>query len=242
MSGSMELEPVMAAPAKRGRPRKDAPLVLDNVELLSGEERAQHYRDVADLHRGMKQLRQTVQELARTLCSIGQRMAEMQGRHFGKLKVEDYTRLLEISSAECRAAKCVYLATLDNPDFLRSDDAQDFTSVAQVLKHFRRPQEERKELPQVQYPASPAPQWSPAEGLPCKSGARLNRYRIRAEPTDGQFYVYHNDDVPYPAVSLAVEVPRNFQQETAFERMRDKIQVALEEYYSVVESTEEDWT
>ena len=240
MSDSMELEPVLV-PAKRGRPRKDSPLMIDNVELLSGEERAQHYRDVAELHRGMKQLRQTVRDLTKTLCSIGQRMAEIQGRYFGKLKVEDYTRLLEISPAECRAAKCVYLAELNSPGFLDSDDVQDFTSVAQVLRYFRTPQEERKELPQVQYPAAPAPQWSQTETLPCKSGARLNRYRIRAEPTDGQFYVYHNDDAPYPAVSLGVEIPRNFQQETAFERMRDKIQVALEEYYSVVEATEEDW-
>jgi len=81
-----------------------------------------------------------------------------------------------------------------------------------------------------------------APRLPCKSGVPTKRYRIRAEPTDNNFYLLHNDDLPIPVVSLSVDLPRNFQQELALERLRDEIQVSLEKYYKELEQTEDDWT
>lgn len=239
MSDNMELAPEILPPAKKGRPRKDAPLMLNNTEVLTSEERAQHYKDLAAMRTSFKKIREAVKDLARVLHSIGLRMEEIQGRYFEKVKVEDYVRLLEITPSECRAAKCVYLTTLEDPHFLESPDVEDFTSIGKVLKYFRK--ERDKSLPSpVEFPQS-TPDWEQVQKLPNKSSARLQRYRIRAEPTDGQFYVYHNDDAPYPVVNMTVEIPRNFQQETAFEKLRDKIQIALEEYYSIIEDTEEDY-
>lgn len=228
------------APAKRGRPRKDAPIVLDGVEVLSSEEREQHNAEVADLHANFKKMDDAAKEIVLILHSIGQRMETIQGRYFEKLKVDDFVQHLGITPQECRAAKCVYLAAKAEPAFLEQAKLDGLTSLSKIIKFFKK--ESEKELPApVEFPQTPT-DWDTASKLPQKGGCNLARYRIRAEPTDGRFYVYHNDDTPYPILDLSVEVPRNFQQETAFEKMRDKIQVALEEYYSIIESTEEDWT
>lgn len=228
------------APAKRGRPRKDAPIVLNGVELLSSEERELHNAEVADLHANFKKMDDAAKEIILILHSIGQRMETIQGRYFEKLKVDDFVQHLGITPQECRAAKCVYLAAKAEPAFLEQAQLDGLTSLSKIIKYFKK--ESEKELPApVEFPQQSA-DWETASKLPLKSSCNLARYRIRAEPTDGRFYVYHNDDTPYPILDLSVEVPRNFQQETAFEKMRDKIQVALEEYYSIIESTEEDWT
>lgn len=238
----MFLEPTATTtvPAKRGRPRKDAPIVLNGVELLSSEEREMHNAEVADLHSSFKKMDDAAKEIILILHSIGQRMETIQGRYYEKLKVDDYVQHLGITAQECRAAKCVYLAAKEDSQFMRQAKLDGLTSLSKIIKYFKK--DAVKELPSpVEFPQTPT-DWDTASKLPQKSNCNLGRYRIRAEPTDGNFYVYHNDDTPYPVVNLSVEVPRNFQQETAFGKMRDKIQVALEEYYSIIESTEEDWT
>lgn len=235
----MELAPVILPPAKRGRPRKDSPLYINDVQVLTSEERAQHYKDLAEMRANLQKISDAAKALIRCLISIGQRMEAIQSNYFEKVKVEEYVRLLEINPRECRAAKCVYLASLEDPHFLESPDVEDFTSIGKVLKYFRKEREQALPSP-VEFPQS-TPDWNQVQKLPNKSSAPLQRYRIRAEPTDGQFYVYHNDDAPYPVVNMTVEIPRNFQQETAFEKLRDKIQIALEEYYSIIEDTEEDY-
>lgn len=238
----MEAE-TMPVPAKRGRPAKNAPVYSDgNTLILTEVEHArlnELNRELDNLLSGIeKNLRYTAQKM----FEIGEIIELMRDRDV-TLKLKTCAALVGIEYNRASIAQRTYKQFKYAPNQL---EGMTMSKLLPLIRVKRLPDgtDGGAEARQIQYASFPAGGEEAAResfGIAPLSGASLLRYRIRAEPQDGKYYLLEKGcGAAIPIASLSVDTPRNAEQQAAFREMQDEIQCAMERYYAVIEQDEED--
>lgn len=229
----------IAPQPKRGRPSKSAPVYVDNVMVLSGEE---HER-INELVTGIAADTEKIQRLA---ISTAERYFELGGiideairrapasKAVTKADVERWTR---IPAGKVTVALKVYHRFKEKEEYLKNLTMKD---VYQLIGD--RQENGRKETERMQYFLPREPELFDKEfGLPPLSGVDLKKYRVQADVSQGKLWILNkNYGHAIPAASITVEQPKNTVQEDAYNKFMADTQIALERYYLVLENSGED--
>lgn len=229
----------IAAQPKRGRPSKSAPVYVDNVMVLSGEEHAR----INELVTGIVSDTDKIQKLA---ISTAERYFEMgeiieqalrrapAARAATKADVERWT---SIPVRKVTVALKVYHQFREAPQLIKNITMRDV-----YLMIGDKQESARKESEKIQYSLPRSPELFDDEfGLPTLSGVELKDYRLHADEHEGKFYLLKKGfGHAVPVAQLTVEQPKNAAQEAAYKIFMSDTQVALERYYLVLEKNKEE--
>lgn len=225
----------MMPAARRGRPARNAAVYGDGgTLLLSEEERAELNAAVREFERSVDGLERTVKYALLKLYESGRLFDVMEDRD-PSLTVRRTAELTGIPVSRVSAAKRTYRK------FAGSPGAMQGLAVADVMRMIaERPARAADDGTgrQVRYAAPAADDGYVREsfGIAPLSGAPLRKYRIRADPQEGKYYLLQEGfGAALPIASLSVDEPRDAEQQAAFREMQDEIQCAMERYYAVIE-------
>lgn len=221
--------------ARRGRPAKDAPLYGDGgTLLLSADERAELNRENREFERAVLELERTIKSAVMRMYRMGELFDLMEGRD-PSLTVVRTAEMTGIDRDRVSAAKRTWRKFQGRPEDLQGISAGEVMRMIAERPATAAPRDAR----QVQYAAPPCAgdgYVRESFAIAPLSGAPLVRYRIRADPQEGKFYLLQEGyGAALPIASLSVDEPRDAEQQAAFREMQDEIQRAMERYYAVIE-------
>lgn len=238
----MEAE-TMPVPAKRGRPAKNAPIYSDSgTMLLTAEEHERLNGLNRELDRIFADIEKNLRHAAQKMFEIGEIITQIADRD-KRINIKMCAELTGIERHRVSTAHDIYQTFADAPEQL---EGMTISEILPLIRVKRLPDgtDGGAEARQIQYASFPACGKEAAResfGIAPLSGASLLRYRIRAEPQDGKYYLLEKGcGAAIPIASLSVDTPRNAEQQAAFREMQDEIQCAMERYYAVIERDGED--
>ena len=226
----------MMPAARRGRPARNAAVYDDDgTLLLSEEERAELNAEYKDLNRALLELERTVKYALIRFYNMGRLFDVMENRNPSLT----YKRTAELVGF---AVHIVSISKRTYRKFKGRPEAMQGLAVADVMRMIAvRPARAAAADGtgrQVRYAAPAADDGYVREsfGIAPLSGAPLRKYRIRADPQEGKYYLLQEGfGAALPIASLSVDEPRDAEQQAAFREMQDEIQCAMERYYAVIE-------
>lgn len=203
--------------------------------LLTEEERAELNAANREFERAADGLERTVRYALLKLYEMGRLFDVMEDRD-PSLTFLRTAELTGINRNRVSAAKRTWRK------FCGSPEAMQGLAVADVMRMIaERPARSADGAAgrQVRYAAPPQADDGYVResfGIAPLSGAPLGKYRIRADPQEGKFYLLQEGfGAALPIASLSVDEPRDAEQQAAFREMQDEIQCAMERYYAVIE-------
>lgn len=238
----MEAE-TMPVPAKRGRPAKNAAVYSESgTMLLTSDEHERLNGLNRELDRLLSSIKQYLSTAAQRMFGIGEILSLIADRDV-RLKLKACAELAGVDYHRASMAVRIYQKFADAPEQLEGMTMSELLPLIRV-KRLPDGTDGGAEARQIQYASFPAGGEEAAResfGIAPLSGASLLRYRIRAEPQDGKYYLLEKGcGAAIPIASLSVDTPRNAEQQAAFREMQDEIQCAMERYYAVIERDGED--
>lgn len=229
----------IAPQPKRGRPSKSAPVYVDNVMVLSGEEHARINELMTGIVADTDKIQKLMLSTAERYFGMGA-IIEMALKRAPASKAAtkaDVERWTQIPVRKVTVALKVYHQFKAAPQLIRNLSMRDV-----YLLIGDKPENGRKETEKVQYSLPREPELFDEEfGLPTLSGVELRDYRLHADEHEGKFYLLKKGfGHAVPVAQLTVEQPKNTVQEDAYRKFMSDTQVALERYYLVLENSREE--
>lgn len=229
----------MPLPAKRGRPSKSAAVYSDGVLVLSSDERTR----INELVTGISADTGKIQRL---MISTAQRYFELGGIIFEAIRrapassavttklVEQWT---QIPARKVTTALKVYKHFKEKPELLEQLTMKDLTRMIGDDGRTESGEKGKK----VQYALSDGPSLFNNDdfGMPTLSGIELDTFRLRMDRSRGDMYLLKKGwNMPIQVVNFTVEQPKTPDVATAYAKLFDETQAALERYYAVIEQAE----
>lgn len=226
---------------KRGRPAKNAAVYSENGSVLVTEEQRDMLNElVSGISKDGEKIQKLLLSAAQKYFAIGKIFYQV------TLKADSHTFTSAVWFEEkCgvparvgRTAKKIYDRFADNPEALETMTMREVTMLIS-----EKPEKSAGEVTSPVKYALPVNGCGISEedfGLPTLSGVQLNQYRFRADSHDGKLYLLSKKyGSAIPVCSLTPEQPRTPDMQTAYNALLEKTQMALEEYYSLIEESED---
>lgn len=224
-------------PAKRGRPSKTAPVVYDNVTVITSEERSRINELVTGIasdgekaHRLLLSAVQKHFELGGIIAQVVARLPA--GKAASAKLVEQWTGIPE---RQVNLDLKIYKRFKDKTELLEGLTMRD---VAAIVSDAVPRATEKKERVQVHYGLPEGQMQFPDESfaLPPLSGVRLDTFRVHSDPYTGNLWLLQDGQAgAVPIGSLTVEQPKDAVMKDAYSRLLAETQCAVERYYAVIE-------
>lgn len=235
-------EPVIAP--KRGRPAKNAAVYDTDGNLFISEERHEELNELAArISHSVEKVEAILRNSAYDYFRIGEILQEALNNAVGPVTWSDIAGKLGIPEKMLKTGKKVYKEFANNPEALGGMNLRDVT----LLIAEKKAKEEESEENMVKY-ALPKDQQGPLSeeqiarkfALPTLSGVQLKRHRMHFDRQNGLLYVLAAGVSHAVSVcSLTAELPKTPDMELAYTAMEDKVQTVIEEYYSLIEESED---
>ena len=227
-----------ALPAKRGRPSKTAPVYDGDVMVLSSDERARINELVTGITADTGKIHKLMLSTARRYFELGGIILDAI-RRFPASKApttEMVEKWTQIPARKVTTALKVYKHFKEAPELLEGLSMRD---VALMIGDKNSGTGGTKEKTgKLQYACPAGPQLFDSEdfGLPTLSGIELDMFRVRMDKSHGDMYLLKKGwNIPIQVVNFTVEEPKNVAERTAYDRLIDETQGAVERYYATIE-------
>lgn len=236
MAGKMSQENTDVVPAKRGRPSKSGPVLIDGLVVLTAEERERLNElafgiksDGEKIHRLMMKAAQRHFEIGKiiyaTICKL--RGLPTMG------KLEQATGL---GHHMCSTALKIYKHFKDAPELLEGLTMRDVAALISPPKEKR----EKTNKPDYKLPSGQLEFCEDSFGLPTMSGINMNNYRI-VDGDQGRLYVLKRGvNIPVPVSQMTINPPDkdDVVMSEAYRELMNSTHCALEKYFSIMEAQE----
>lgn len=223
-------------PAKRGRPSKSGPVLIDGTVVITADERERLNEIAFGIKSDGEKIHRLMMKAAQRHYEMGQILNTCIGRVRGIPTMAKLEQATGLSQHLCSTALKIYKHFKDAPELLEGLTMRD---VAALIS----PPKDKGEKPRKTDYALPAGQLEFCEdsfGLPTLSGINMYNYRI-VNGNQGRLYVLQRGvNIPVPVSQMTINPPDkdDVVMAEAYRELMDTTQCALEKYFSVMEAQE----
>lgn len=235
MAGKPEQD-AQLVPAKRGRPSKSGPVLIDGTVVITADERERLNELAFGIKSDGEKIHRLMMKAAQRHYEMGQILNTCIGRVRGLPTMAKLEQATGLSKSLCDTALKIYKHFKDAPELLEGLTMRD---VAALIS----PPKDKGEKPRKTDYALPAGQLEFCEdsfGLPTLSGINMYNYRI-VNGNQGRLYVLQRGvNIPVPVSQMTINPPDkdDVVMAEAYRELMDTTQCALEKYFSVMEAQE----
>lgn len=236
MAGKMSQENTEVVPAKRGRPSKSGPVLIDGTVVITSEERERLNELAFGIKSDGEKIHRLMMKAAQRHYEMGEILNTCIGRVRGLPTMAKLEQATGLSQHLCSTALKIYKHFKDAPELLEELTMRD---VAALIS----PPKEKGEKPHKPDYALPSGQLEFCEdsfGLPTLSGINMNNYRI-VDGDQGRLYVLKRGvNIPVPVSQMTINPPDkdDMVMSEAYRELMNTTQCALEKYFSIMEAQE----
>lgn len=236
MAGKMSQENTELVPAKRGRPSKSGPVLIDGKVVITADEREQLNELAFGIKSDGEKIHRLMMKAAQRHYEMGQILNTCIGRVRGLPTMAKLEQATGLSQHLCSTALKIYKHFKDAPELLEGLTMRD---VAALIS----PPKDKGEKPHKPDYALPSGQLEFCEdsfGLPTLSGINMNNYRI-VDGDQGRLYVLKRGvNIPVPVSQMTINPPDkdDVVMSEAYRELMNTTQCALEKYFSIMEAQE----
>lgn len=226
-------------PAKRGRPSKTAPVVVDGVTVITGEEKARIRELVTGIESDGDKARRLMMsalekhfELGKIIDGIIPRLNA--GKAASAALIAEYT---QIPVRQVNLDLKIFKQFKDKPELMANITMREVTAMISDGAEKRGGREDSTgERVQYMIPAGQLQFNEESFGLPPLSGVAMDTYRVQLDKQNGTLYLLQKGaPSAVPLGTLTVETPKDAAMQDAYERLMSETQCAVERYYAVIE-------
>lgn len=237
MAGKLDQENSDLVPAaKRGRPSKCGPVLIDGKVVISAEERERLNELAFGIKSDGEKIHRLMMRAANRHFEMGKILYECVSKLRGLPTMAKLEQATGLSQHLCSTALKIYKHFKDSPELLEGLTMRD---VAALIS----PPKEKGEKPRKPDYALPAGQLEFCEdsfGMPPLSGINMNNYRI-VNGNQGRLYVLKRGvNIPVPVSQMTINPPDkdDVVMSEAYRELMNTTQCALEKYFSIMEAQE----
>ena len=235
MAGKPEQD-AQLVPAKRGRPSKSGPVLIDGLVVLTAEERERLNELALGIKSDGEKIHRLMMKAAQRHFEMGKIRDACIGERLGLPTMAKLEQATGLSQHLCSTSLKIYKHFKDAPELLEGLTMRD---VAALIS----PPKEKGEKPNKPDYALPSGQLEFCEdsfGLPTLSGINMNNYRI-VDGDQGRLYVLKRGvNIPVPVSQMTINPPDkdDVVMSEAYRELMNTTQCALEKYFSIMEAQE----
>lgn len=236
MAGKMSQENTELVPAKRGRPSKSGPVLIDGLVVITAEERERLNELAFDIKSDGEKIHRLMMKAARRHYEMGKILDAGIGKMRGLPTMAKLEQATGLSHHMCSTALKIYKHFKDAPELLEGLTMRDVAALISPPKE----KGEKTHKPDYALPSGQLEFCEDSFGLPTLSGINMNNYRI-VDGDQGRLYVLKRGvNIPVPVSQMTINPPDkdDVVMSEAYRELMNTTQCALEKYFSVMEAQE----